>query len=486
MPDLIQLSRQSEYPLFDLRLSDGSQLTDLRVVRCVASKRLVCSGHWNGEPIFAKLFIGQQAERHARRDAAGIARLSSAGILTPPLLHSSATGGLQILIFKAIVEGQNAEEAYHVSTFPERLALAEKLVATVAEHHSAGLLQTDLYLKNFLVEAGRIYTLDGDAIKPLPTFRARGASFNNLALLLSKFDVVEMAAWLNTLAEVYSSHRPDNLKVDLRELQTKMMRYRHLAVDGYASKKIFRQCTDVAVSRSWHHFLAMRRDGFSASLERQLLDAPDDLVDMPQQQKLKGGNTCTVALAEINDRKVVVKRYNIKSFWHWMGRFWRPSRAANSWTNAHRLLMHGIATARPVALLERRFGPLRGKAYFLADYIESPNLADFMQDALHTEAQKQAVFQAVAELMHKLLLLQIVHGDMKASNIHIEDSRPILIDLDSLQEYKSKARFAIGHVRDLKRLIRNWEYQPEIKQWLINALQKVYGDHPLLAKALKG
>jgi hypothetical protein len=74
---------------------------------------------------------------------------------------------------------------------------------------------------------------------------------------------------------------------------------------------------------------------------------------------------------------------------------------------------------------------------------------------------------------------------MKASNIHIESSRPVLIDLDSLQEYRCKSRFAKGHVRDLKRLIKNWEAQPEISQWLIAALQKVYGDHPLLARALK-
>lgn len=485
MLDLIQLSHQSEYPLFDLALNDGKQLTALNVVRCVANKRLVCSGHWNGEPIFAKLFIGHQAERYAARDAAGVRHLSKAGILTPPLLHTGSTENAVVLIFKAIVDGQSAEAIYHASTFPERFSLAKQLVATLAAHHNAGLLQTDLHLKNFLITGECIYTLDGDAIKPLSGILVRNAAMRNLALLLSKFDVLEIAQWLGALAEEYLKSRPGSNKIDLKQLDHMVMRHRHRVVNGYAEKKVFRQCTDVAVSRSRHHFLAMCRDGFSTSLERQLRNAPDSLIDGPHQQKLKSGNTCTVALAEINGRKVVVKRYNIKSFWHLIGRFWRPSRAANSWSNAHRLLMHGIATAMPLALLEQRFGPLRGRAYFLAKYIESPNLADFMQDALHSGAQKQTVLHAVAELMHKLFLLQIVHGDMKASNIHIEDSRPILIDLDSLQEHKCKARFAAGHVRDVKRLIKNWENQPEVEQWLITALQKVYGDHPLLAKALK-
>jgi tRNA A-37 threonylcarbamoyl transferase component Bud32 len=483
--DLIKLSRQSHFPLFDLRLSDGSNLTQLNVVRCVANKRLVCSGLWNNSPVFAKLFIGHHAKRYAIRDAAGVEHLSKAGILTPPLLHTASNEAVHILIFKAILDGQDAEAIYHASTFPQRLALAKKVIATVAAHHNAGLLQTDLYLKNFLVEGDQIYTLDGDAIKPLPKFLASRAALNNLALLLSKFDVLEMAQWLKPLAEIYQNSRQGHTKLDLDRLRYRVMQYRHRTVASYANKKVFRQCTDVTVSRSWRHFLAMTRDGFIAPLQHQLRNAPDTLIDGPDRQILKNGKTCTVGLAEINARKIVVKRYNIKSFWHLLGRFWRPSRAATSWSNANRLTMHGIATAKPIALMEQRFGPLRGKAYFLAEYIESVSLADLMQDNLLSQAQKQSVCQAIAELLYKLSLLQIVHGDMKASNIHIENSRPVLIDLDSLQEYRCKAWFAKGHVRDLKRLIKNWDAQPEIRHWLIAALQKVYGDHPLLARALK-
>jgi tRNA A-37 threonylcarbamoyl transferase component Bud32 len=485
VPDLIQLSQQSASPLFDLTLSDGSRLTTLQVVRCVANKRLVCSGYWKDEPVFAKIFIGRHAQRYAARDAAGVERLAKAGILTPQLLYAGSADDAKVLIFKAIVEGKNAEVVYHVSTFPERLALAGKIVKAVAQHHAAGLLQTDLYLKNFLVAGDQIYTLDGDAIKPLPSLLRRQAALNNLALLLSKFDVVEMTHWLKPLAEIYSTVHKFGPKLDLRQLESSVMRHRYRAINRYASKKVFRQCTDIAVSQSWHHFLAISRDGCAEILESDLRDHPDGLIDGHSQKILKSGNTCTVALAEINGRKVVVKRYNIKSLWHLIGRFWRASRAAASWSNAHRLFMHGIATATPIALREQRYGPLRGKAYFLAEYIESPNLADVMQSAINSDAQKRMVLQAVAELMHKLLLLQIVHGDMKASNIQIAGARPILIDLDSMQQYRCKARFARGHVRDLKRMITNWEHQPEVKQWLITALQKAYGDHPLLAKALK-
>src|SRR5690606_11131714 len=141
--------------------------------------------------------------------------------------------------------------------------------------------------------------------------------------------------------------------------------------------------------------------------QQMLLVAPDALIEDVSRQRLKSGNTCTVALAEINGRKMVVKRYNIKSFCHRLGRLWRSSRAADSWVNAHRLLMYGISTPTPVALLEQRFGPLRGRAYFIAEYIAAPDVAQWLQSEAVTDKQKRAGLEALARLMYKLMLLQI-------------------------------------------------------------------------------
>jgi tRNA A-37 threonylcarbamoyl transferase component Bud32 len=85
--------------------------------------------------------------------------------------------------------------------------------------------------------------------------------------------------------------------------------------------------------------------------------------------------------------------------------------------------------------------------------------------------------------MYKLMLLRIAHGDLKASNILIDAGQPLLIDLDSLREFRCKRRFEAAHVRDLKRLLKNWQDKPQVRQWLVDALQEVYGAHPLLARA---
>ena len=50
--------------------------------------------------------------------------------------------------------------------------------------------------------------------------------------------------------------------------------------------------------------------------------------------------------------------------------------------------MYGIATAAPIALLEKRCGIIRRQAYFLAEYVDAPDAAEFFADTKVSAAQK--------------------------------------------------------------------------------------------------
>ena len=86
---------------------------------------------------------------------------------------------------------------------------------------------------------------------------------------------------------------------------------------------------------------------------------------------IKDGNSATIARVEVDCQQWVIKRYNIKNFWHWLKRCWRPSRAAVSWRNAHLLEQLGIETPAPIAMLEQRWGWLRGRAYYVSQCIDA-------------------------------------------------------------------------------------------------------------------
>ena len=168
--DIEQISRTGESG-FVLQLKDAPPVHGLQTVRHMPGRRVVCRGRWNDREVYAKIFIGSQAYRYAQRDLQGVRALEAAGILTPPLLHTGPgiDGMSEVLIFAAIADSTNAEQAWTElsADSPARFVMAQKLVTEVAHHHNAGLMQTDLYLRNFLLQGERIYTLDGDAVREL-------------------------------------------------------------------------------------------------------------------------------------------------------------------------------------------------------------------------------------------------------------------------------------------------------------------------------
>ena len=461
-----------------ISLANGSFLKVLEVVRIVPEKRLVCRCLWNGVNVYAKVFIGRYSKRYAERDAVGVKFLSQSGIKTPALLLNVELLDFsgQALIFAEVFGGINAEQAYQNSS--DFYSTAKKLVSELALHHNSNLIQTDLYLKNFLVDGDDIYTLDGDGVRHYPKLN-KSRALANLAVLLSKFDVLEIEAWLRKLLKLYADSRGWKITPDLNDVRAMINRQRIRVASHYADKKVFRQCTDVAVYDSSRYFQAIAR-GFDLNQLPIGVEACDVLID--SGIRLKSGNTCTVSLATVEGVSVVVKRYNIKSFWHGIGRAFRQTRAAASWANAYRLNILGISTPKPIALIEKRFFGLRGKAYFLSEFIDAPDVKSFFEQIKNKNTETAAI-KEIAKLFYRLYLLKLSHGDLKYSNIKMLDKNPCLIDLDSLRQHQWGYFALKGHVQDLRRFMRNWQDQPTLYNTFIKEFSAVYADHQALRLA---
>ena len=121
----------------------------------------------------------------------------------------------------------------------------------------------------------------------------------------------------------------------------------------------------------------------------RFLSNPDLVID--ESRLLKKGNTSTVALVVMSGKSLVVKRYNIKSTWHGLRRCFRRSRAWISWRNSHRLVFLGIRTAKPVAFLEKRWGPFRSKAYFITEHVDGVDLGRLFHSDRVKEIDKEGL-----------------------------------------------------------------------------------------------
>jgi len=155
-----------------------------------------------------------------------------------------------------------------------------------------------------------------------------------------------------------------------------------------------------------------------------------------------------------------------------MKRSVRRSRAAISWKSAHILQSHGIMTAQPIAMIEKRFGLLRRHAWFISEYLEGLDAGHLFRDEKLSFDEKSAEVHQIVKLFEQLWDYKIFHGDMKATNIFFTSTGTALIDLDSLKQYHSQFFFQRLHRRDVSRFIKNWENVPAIHALFIRLMGK--------------
>lgn len=448
--------RQPPVP-FEIALADGRILAVSRLLRVLPGKRVVGEARLDGRRVLAKLFIAAASERHWARERDGIEALAAAGVATPQLLWAGAlAGGGQALLTEFVVGAVGLDELGD-ATDAGRLRTVMPLLAQM---HAAGLAQEDLHLGNFLCAAGRCYVIDGDAVrvsaKPLTAIEVRA----NLAILFAQLPPLQdrwIAEILAAYAATAGAQAPDAASM-LAEVQTvRARRLRHFLA------KTGRECSQFAVTRSLRRLVVVSRA--EQPLLQALIDRPDAVL--AEGQRLKSGGTCTVAGVQLGDSRVVVKRYNLKHWRHALSRAWRPSRAWHSWREGHRLDFYGIATPRPLAVIEERLGPLRGRAFLVSEHCPGASLLDVLDAG---QVPEPALAAALLELFGLLHALRISHGDLKASNLLWDAGRVVLIDLDAMRQHTSPAGFARAWQRDRARFLRNWPAGSPLREWLDRSL----------------
>jgi hypothetical protein len=182
-------------------------------------------------------------------------------------------------------------------------------------------------------------------------------------------------------------------------------------------------------------------------------------------QPLKRSRGRTIGLISLQGKLVVVKRYNIRGFWHGLKISLRPSRASKSWMNAFRLKEMGIQSISPVALIEKRRGPLRNVCYFLCEYIEAgiPGCHYFVDESV-TKLHWPVAINAIENLLEKMHQHHLYHSDLHFGNLLMVNHQPYLLDLDKLRQYPAKSVwYKILKKKDIDMLRNSLNEYPQAK-----------------------
>ncbi|RJG13189.1 serine/threonine protein kinase [Pseudomonas cavernicola] len=475
---LEQLRSAGRTPNLPLEFNVAGQSLRLdSLLRVLPGQRYVGQAEWQGRRVLAKLLIGGKAARHFAREAEGARLLAEQGLCTPQLLDQgfrAGEGGWLLFEFLADACSLGDEwrklESQPLLSDAQQALLGEAL-AVIAQLHGKGLWQDDLHLDNLLRHGAQLYLIDGGGVRaetpgqPL----SRDKVLANLGVFFAQLPV-SLDAYIEDLLVYYLLVNGEHA-LPLEALLKEVHKVRRWRLRDYL-RKVGRDCSLFSVRRGAFGLRVVRRQ--DENWLAPLLAEPDAAIAAARPLKL--GGSSTVARVEVDGRTLVVKRYNIKGFMHWLKRFWRPSRAWHSWCEGNRLDFLGIATPKPLAMLELRTFWLRRRAYLVTEHTVGEDIIARFKPCLDNPDEAglppEAELKALDELFASLLRERISHGDLKGTNLLWQSGRWALIDLDAMQQHHSDGSFTPAYDRDRARFLRNWPADSRLFKLLDQRLPK--------------
>ncbi len=431
---LIAINNESDVQLPFFIKAGSVHLECVQLLRLLAGKRLVCKARYQGRTVLLKTFFGASYIRRYQRELDGIKLIQREAINTPRLIASiiDQKSSLAYIVFDYLEKVKSLNDCLkQASTVEQRLAVFKQALELIAQMHAASIYQRDVHLDNFLIENLTVYLIDGDQIEKEIGDNGLAQEFvvKNLALFFTQLYPWERAH-IEPLLDFYVESRGQCFPMSFYEdTKRQLSEYKQWREKKYIEKKVFRRCSAFDVIKNWSQYCVYSRE-FGRARVQQFMADPDKAI--ANGRVLKSGRTAIVVKLELNGQVYVVKRYNRKSRLHQCARSLMPSRAADSWKNGHLLRFNHIPTAKPLLMLENRWGAFRGRSYVLTEYLEGCHAFDYFENS-QPMAEREAMAVKINTLIKHLHQSGFVHGDLKAHNIWIKGNAPILIDLDGME-----------------------------------------------------
>ena len=442
----------------NLKIKNGLNPKKLESVECrfllraVKGNRQIFNALWDGRAVIVKIFSKKFfAYHHLKREWRGLNLLRKCRLNAPqPLFFGQTTDRRWAIVTGKIADSSTALEVFNsAEDDQDRFKILVLVCRELAKQNNKGVLQKDLHLGNFLVSEDTVYALDPARIKFFHRPLCRSKSISQLALL-SCYLPDEDIELFDKLCKEYFDVRDWRFDETQKALVLKNRDRHRKEQIKKGLEKCMRTSKKVLKIRTSQHFALFDRSFIDSVNPINFINQIDSLMDAGRI--LKRGNTCYVSAVCFNDRRIVIKRYNDKGFFHSLRHTIKGCRARRCWLYGHRLGMLNIPSPKPLAFIEQKKGVLVRRSYIVTEYVEGQKLYDFLKNNQPEQQKFLLIKEQLKILMKKLSKYCITHGDLKHTNILVTKNTFVLTDLDSLKFHRFEFIYKIRQSKDIKRL----------------------------------
>ncbi len=424
-------------------------------LRKLPGKRDVYDALYDGKQVILKVFKSPLKSRlHLRKEWKGLSKLKQRKILAPePLFYGQCEDRRWAVVESKVNNSTPLIDIYKsLDDEKEKMQLIYKIIRHVSKINEKGVYQTDLHLGNFMMKDNEIFTLDPAEMvfrdKPL----SKNKSLVQLAIFIASIGDLTKKDHDEIIKEYLSNRSWEYNRSILKKLE-KILEKRARKNLKKHLKKSLRTCSS---------YYTFEIDNYRGTFDRKFFDREQfenfiRNIDYLMQKGdiLKNGNTTFVSKIKYADTDMVVKRYNNKGLLHSLRHMIKRSRAFWNWLHSKKLIFLNIKTPEPVCYIEHKKGPLLYNSYIITRFINGPDLRSVLEDKSILDSRKTDYLKKTRKLIAKMHENSITHGDLKHSNIIINEDEPALIDLDGMIVHKFPIIYQIKKHKDKERFYRS-------------------------------
>ena len=172
-----------------------------------------------------------------------------------------------------------------------------------------------------------------------------------------------------------------------------------------------------------------------------------------------------IVSCQFENESIFIKKYQVKSFFHFLRKLFTKTRARVSWESSHWLNSAGIRTFEIIGIIERFNVLSTTDSYLISKKIKGNRLDELVL----TQDTAIKLAQSFSSFFKRLNWIKFNHGDTKKENFYFHNDQLISFDLDV-----SKRR-PINHKnylqKDKRRIIRSYKEDLEIEKLLIKRME---------------